>query len=38
MDGYGVAIEIVKMEMNKELDNASFVLVQPEGTTLKVIQ
>jgi outer membrane lipoprotein-sorting protein len=37
MDGYGVAIEIVKMEMNKELTNAQFVLEQPEGSELKVI-
>jgi outer membrane lipoprotein-sorting protein len=38
MDGYGVAIEIIKMEMNKEITDAQFDLEQPEGTTLKVIQ
>jgi outer membrane lipoprotein-sorting protein len=38
VDGYGVAIEVVKMEMNKEITDAQFVLEQPEGTTLKVIQ
>jgi len=37
MDGYGVAIEIVKMDMNKEITNAQFVLDQPEGAELKVI-
>jgi outer membrane lipoprotein-sorting protein len=38
VDGYGVAIEIIKMEMNKEITDAQFDLEQPEGTTLKVIQ
>ena len=38
IDGYGVAIEISKMEMNKPLTDAQFVLEQPEGSTLKVIQ
>ena len=36
-DGYGVAIIILKMEMNKELTDEQFVLAQPEGFTLKVI-
>ncbi len=38
IDGYGVAIDIVKMEMNKELTNAQFVLEQPDGATIKVIE
>jgi len=38
IDGYGVTIDVVKMEMNKELTNAQFVLEQPEGAKLQVIQ
>jgi outer membrane lipoprotein-sorting protein len=38
VDGYGVAIEVVKMEMNKEITDAQFVLQQPEGATVKVIE
>ena len=37
MDEYGVAIEILKMDMNKEITNAQFVLEQPEGSKLRVI-
>ena len=37
MDGYGVVIKVLKMEMNKEVTNAQFVLEQPEGSTLKRI-
>jgi outer membrane lipoprotein-sorting protein len=38
MDGYGVTIEIVKMEMNKEVTNSQFVLERPEGTKLQEIK
>lgn len=38
IDGYGVAIEILKMEMNKEVTNAQFVLPQPEGAKLQEIK
>ena len=38
IDGYGVAIEILKMDMNKELTNAQFVLTQPEGSKLQEIK
>jgi len=37
-DGYGVTIEILKMEMNKEITNAQFFLERPEGSTLKEIK
>jgi len=36
-DEYGVVIDIVKMEMNKELADERFALAQPEGTTLQVL-
>jgi outer membrane lipoprotein-sorting protein len=38
LDGYGVAIEILKMDMNKEITNSKFVLERPEGSKLQVIQ
>jgi outer membrane lipoprotein-sorting protein len=38
LDGYGVAIEIQKMDMNKEITNAQFVLPQPEGSKLQEIK
>jgi hypothetical protein len=38
IDGYGVAIEIQKMDMNKEITNAQFVLAQPEGAKLQEIK
>jgi outer membrane lipoprotein-sorting protein len=38
IDGYGVAIDILKMDMNKELTDEQFVLAQPEGSKLQVIQ
>lgn len=38
IDGYGVAIEIQKMDMNKEITNAQFVLTQPEGSKLQEIK
>jgi outer membrane lipoprotein-sorting protein len=38
IDGYGVAIEILKMEMNKEVTDAQFVLPQPEGSKLREIK
>jgi outer membrane lipoprotein-sorting protein len=38
IDGYGVAIEIEKMEMNKEITNAQLVLTQPEGSKLQEIK
>jgi outer membrane lipoprotein-sorting protein len=37
IDGYGVALEITKMEMNKELTNQQFVLPQPEGYKVQEI-
>jgi outer membrane lipoprotein-sorting protein len=37
IDGYGVAIEITKMEMNKELTNQQFVLAQPDGYKVQEI-
>jgi outer membrane lipoprotein-sorting protein len=37
-DGYGVTITILKMEMNKEMNDSQFVLAQPEGFNLRVIQ
>ena len=36
-DGYGVAINILKMDMNKELTDQQFLLPRPEGYTLKEI-
>jgi outer membrane lipoprotein-sorting protein len=38
IDGYGVAIEIEKMEMNKEITNTQLVLTQPEGSKLQEIK
>ncbi len=38
MDEYGVAIEVLKMEMNKEITADKFVLEQPEGSKPKVIE
>jgi outer membrane lipoprotein-sorting protein len=38
IDGYGVAIEILKMDMNKEITNAQLVLTQPEGSKLQEIR
>jgi outer membrane lipoprotein-sorting protein len=36
-DGYGVVMDIVQVQMNKELPNDQFVLTQPEGSKLQVI-
>lgn len=36
-EGYGVVIDIIDMQMNRALTNEQFVLMQPEGTQLKVI-
>ncbi len=36
-DGYGVVIDVVKMDINKGVADNKFVLEQPEGTTLKVL-
>ncbi|MDP9170970.1 MAG: hypothetical protein M3N54_10165 [Acidobacteriota bacterium] len=36
-DGYGVAMDMVEMQMNKELTDDKFVLTQPEGSKLQVI-
>jgi hypothetical protein len=36
-DEYGVVMEVVEMEMNKALTDATFVLKQPEGSQLQVI-
>jgi outer membrane lipoprotein-sorting protein len=38
LDGYGVTIEIVKMEMNKELTGEQFILQRPEGFTVREIR
>ena len=38
IDGYGVAIEIQKMDMNKEITDAQLVLTQPEGSKLQEIK
>jgi outer membrane lipoprotein-sorting protein len=38
IDGYGVAIEIEKMDMNKEITSAQLVLTQPEGSKLQEIK
>jgi outer membrane lipoprotein-sorting protein len=38
IDGYGVAIEILKMDMNKEIANKQLVLEQPEGSKLQEIK
>jgi hypothetical protein len=37
VDGYGVTMDILEMQMNKNLTDDQFVLVQPEGTTLRNI-
>ena len=36
-DEYGVVMDIVQMDMNKALTDATFVLTRPEGSTLQVI-
>lgn len=38
MDEYGVVIEVLKMEMNKELTASQFELPQPEGIKTRVIE
>jgi outer membrane lipoprotein-sorting protein len=38
IDGYGVAIEVLQMEMNKEIADGRFVLEQPEGSKLQEIK
>jgi outer membrane lipoprotein-sorting protein len=38
MDEYGVAIEVLKMEMNKEISAAQFDLQQPRGARIRVIE
>jgi outer membrane lipoprotein-sorting protein len=37
IDGYGVTMDILEMQMNKELTDDKFVLAQPEGTTIRRI-
>jgi hypothetical protein len=37
LDGYGVTMDVVEMQMNKSLTDAQFVLNQPEGATLRHI-
>jgi outer membrane lipoprotein-sorting protein len=37
IDGYGVTMDILEMQMNKELTDDKFVLTQPEGTTIRRI-
>ena len=36
-DGYGVVIDVVKMDINKGVAENKIVLEQPEGTTLQVL-
>jgi hypothetical protein len=36
-DEYGVVITVVKLEMNKPLDDSKFALDRPEGTELKML-
>ncbi len=36
-DEYGVVMDIVQMDMNKALTDATFVLTRPEGSTLQII-
>jgi hypothetical protein len=36
-DEYGVVLEIVKLDLNKPLDNEQFALEQPEGSILQVL-
>jgi outer membrane lipoprotein-sorting protein len=36
-DGYGVVLDVVKMEMNASLTDQQFVLQQPAGSKLQVI-
>jgi hypothetical protein len=36
-DEYGIVLLVEKMEINKPLDNARFVLVRPEGSELQII-
>jgi outer membrane lipoprotein-sorting protein len=37
MDGYGVVLDVIKMEMNVSLTDQQFVLQQPPGSKLQVI-
>jgi len=37
VDGYGVTMDILEMQMNKALTDEQFVLNQPEGSTLRRI-
>lgn len=37
VDGYGVTMDILEMQMNKALTDEQFVLNQPEGSTLRII-
>lgn len=36
-DGYGVAMDVMQMQMNKTITDDQFVLAQPEGSQLQVI-
>ena len=36
-DGYGVAMDVMQMQMNKAFTDKDFVLDRPEGSTLQVI-
>jgi len=38
MDEYGVAIDVVRMDMNRELAPTQFDLPQPEGVKIRVIE
>lgn len=37
IEGYGVVLDVMEMQMNKSLTNEQFVLTQPAGTQLQVI-
>jgi hypothetical protein len=36
-DGYGVAMDVMQMQMNKSIGDDQFVLARPEGSQLQVI-
>ena len=36
-DGYGVAMDVMQMQMNKAITDEQFVLARPEGSQLQVI-
>jgi hypothetical protein len=38
MDEYGVVIEVLKMDMNREIAPIQFDLPQPQGARIRVIE